>query len=55
MVLQVLTANLMNGKTEKVKRFISVTDSTIDVQSGRSIANLYMSAIMIAMTTLPLF
>lgn len=32
-----------------------VTDPTIDVQSGRSIASLNMSAIMRTMTTLPFF
>ena len=55
MVIQVLTADLMDDRTERLKRFISVTNPTIDVQSGRSIASLNISAIMRPMTTLPLF
>ena len=49
MILQVLITNLMDGKTERMKWFILVTDLTIDIQSRRLIASLNMSAIMKAM------
>ena len=34
-VSKVLTANLMNDRTKRVKWFTSVTDLTINIQSGR--------------------
>ena len=55
MVLQVLTANVIDGRTKRVKYFTLMTDPTIDVQSGRLIASLNMSVIMRTMATLPFF